>query len=194
MLGYTVCVKEILEQLPAGEHPSHIFMQAGCGGLAGAVCAYSWQHWKADRPRFVVVEPEKADCLYQSMLAGSPIEIDGNLDTIMGGLACGKPSLLAWDILSQGADDFITIPDDSAIECMRLLANGIDDDPPIVAGESAVGGIAGLLCVLGREKTTSDLGLNAESKVLVVGTEGATDPDLYNQIVGRSAETVRASR
>jgi diaminopropionate ammonia-lyase len=192
MQAYAVMVDEVIHQLPDKERPSHIFVQGGVGGLAAAVTGHLWETWGDRRPRVVVVEPEKADCLYQSATHGRPTRVRGDLDTIMAGLACGEVSLLAWEILDQGAADFLTVPDEVALECMGLLANGVDGDPPVVAGESAVAGLAGLLLALDRPETALALGLNGESRVLLFGTEGDTDAELYRSIVGRSAEAVRS--
>src|SRR6202042_1862041 len=106
------------------------------------------------------------------------------------GLACGEPSLLAWKILEPGADSFMTVTDGAAMESMRLLANGEHGDPPLVAGESAVAGLAGLLLAAGDPDARVRLGLSADSVVLLFGTEGATDPEVYRRIVGRSPEEV----
>src|ERR687897_606639 len=125
--------------------PSHVFVQGGVGGLAAGVCSYLWERFGAERPRFVVVEPSKADCLYRSAVAGRPTPAEGALDTIMAGLACGEVSVLAWPILQPGTDCFMTIEDAAAAECMRLLADGAHGDAPLVSGESAVAGLAAFL-------------------------------------------------
>jgi diaminopropionate ammonia-lyase len=187
MQGYSLMADEALEQNPA---PSHIFLQGGVGGLAAGQCAYFWERLGAARPRFVVVEPDKADCLYRSAVAGKPVTAPGPLDTVMAGLACGEVSLLAWQILQVGADDFMTIADDAAIDCIRLLAEGRYGDPPIVAGESAVAGLAGFLLASADPKLRRDLALGSDSRILVFGTEGATDPELYTRLVGRTPEQI----
>lgn len=192
MQGYTVMVAEALNQLPAGERPTHIFVQGGVGGLAAAICAHVWEAWGPDRPRFVVVEPDQADCLYQSARSGGPTVVEGALDTIMAGLACGEVSLLAWDILDAGADAFSAITDRAAADCMRLLAAPAEGDVPIVAGESAVAGLAGALIARHNPEAATVLGLDGDSRLLVFGSEGATDPKMYQDIVGRSSEAVRA--
>jgi len=192
MQGYTVMVAETLKQLSDEERPTHIFVQGGVGGLAAAICAHVWESWGADRPRLVVVEPDQADCLYQSARNGGPTVVEGALDTIMAGLACGEVSLLAWTILDAGADAFSTITDAAAADCMRLLAVPAEGDPPIVAGESAVAGLAGALIAWRDPDAAAALGLDGDSRLLVFGSEGATDPDMYQNIVGRSPEAVRA--
>jgi diaminopropionate ammonia-lyase len=191
MQGYTVMVDEALGQLPEGESLTHVFVQGGVGGLAAAVCGHLWETLGAARPRFIVVEPEKADCLYRSAVTGRPTPAEGSLDTIMAGLACGEVSLLAWRILEAGADDFMTVSDEAAADCMRLLASPLNGDPPIVAGESAVAGLAGLLIAANHADQRAALGLGAESRVLLIGSEGDTDPELYARIVGRPATEIR---
>jgi diaminopropionate ammonia-lyase len=190
MQGYSLMVEEALDAMAGVRPPSHVFVQGGVGGLAAGVCSYLWERFKADRPRFVVVEPDKADCLFRSAVAGRPTAVDGPLDTIMAGLACGEVSLLAWDILDVGADAFMTISDEAALECMRLLADGRFGDSPVIAGESAVAGLAGLLLASDDADARRTLGLNSDASVLLFGTEGATDPIVYQRIVGRSAEDV----
>ncbi|AWK85111.1 diaminopropionate ammonia-lyase [Azospirillum thermophilum] len=190
MQGYTVMVEEAISQLPASERPTHVFIQGGVGALPAAVCAHLWESWGRQRPRLVVVEPQSADCLYQSCAAGRPARAGGDLDTVMAGLACGETSLLAWAILERGADDFMTIPDEVAVRTMRRLAEGAHGGRPIVAGESGVAGLAALLCAAGHEETRLGLGLAPDARVLVFGTEGATDPAIYEALVGRSPDAV----
>ena len=106
--------------------------------------------------------------------------VEGDLDTLMAGLACGEVSLLAWQILKSGANDFMTLSEDAIAPCMRLLAQG---NPEIEAGESAVAGIAALIAARDDNAMSNALGLNASSRVFIIGTEGATDPELYQKLV-----------
>jgi diaminopropionate ammonia-lyase len=198
MQGYTLMVEEALAQLPGGILPTHIFVQGGVGGLAASVCAHLWERLGQGRPVFIVVEPDKADCLYRSAVAGRPVAAEGDLDTIMAGLACGEVSLLAWRILETGADAFMTVTDNAASAAMRLLAGFSQadapawGDAPIVAGESATAGLAGLILAAADEQARLRLRLTPDSVALIFGTEGATDPALYRRIVGRCAEDVAA--
>ncbi len=192
MQGYTVLVDEAMGQFPAGERPSHAFVQAGVGGLAAAVCAHLWESWGRRRPRLVVVEPDKAACVYRSAVHGRLTAVEGDLETVMACLSAGEASALAWQILERGADAFMTISDPAAVDCMCLLAQGVDGDPPVVAGESGVGGLAGLLAAAADAQARRDLGLDGASRVLVIGSEGDTDPELYHRLVGRTADQVRA--
>lgn len=181
-LGYTVMLAEIVEQLD-GDIPTHVFVQGGVGGLASAVAGYFWDLWGNRRPRFIIVEPEQANCLQLSAKAGEPVVVEGDLDTLMAGLACGEVSALGWQILSNGADDFMTLSEEAVADTMRLLAKGYGSDPAIEAGESAVPGLAAAVIAREQEPFAKALNLDAQSKVLVIGTEGATDPELYQQLV-----------
>lgn len=195
MQGYSLMAEEALAQWPAlglAEPPTHVFLQAGVGGLAAAVCAQLWQRLGPARPRCVLVDPERAACLFESVASGRAAAVGGALDTMMAGLACGETSPLAWEILAEGAADALTVTDAAAAGCMRLLAAGLDGDPPLVAGESAVAGLAGLLGALARPAVRDALGLGPDSRVLLFGSEGDTDPELYAAVVGRTAAAVRA--
>ena len=191
MHGYTVMADEALRAHAQQSVPTHIFIQGGVGGLAAAVCARFWWEYGAQRPRFVVVEPERAACLYESARAGRRVTLSGDIETVMAGLSCGEPSLLAWEILDPGADDFMTVPDDAATHVMRVLAGGVGGDVPVVCGESAGAGLAGMLAALADPPLAKALELTLDSRVLVFGTEGDTDPALYAEIVGRSGDAVR---
>ena len=194
MHGYMVMADEAIGQFPGGAAPSHVFVQGGVGGLAAAVLAVFWDRFGARRPRFVVAEPENAACLYESARAGRRIAVTGDLDTLMAGLAAGEVSLLAWDILRAGCDALATVSDAAARDLMRLLADGCGGDPPIVAGESAVAGLAAAVAAVRDTGQARTLGLDGGSRILVIGSEGATDPALYREIVGRTAEEVGGSQ
>ena len=181
-LGYTKMLAEAVSQMQDAQ-PSHVFIQGGVGGLAASVCAYFWELWGSKRPRFVVVEPEQANCLQQSAQAGKPVVVEGDLETLMAGLSCGEVSMLAWEILKGGADDFMTLSEDAVAPCMRLLANS---EPSIEAGESAICGFAAALAARSDTALSATLGLEASSRIFVIGTEGATDPDLYRQLLAEN--------
>ncbi len=183
MEGYMVMAAEITEQIAASQIPTHVFIQAGVGGMAAAVCAYFWEVWEEKRPRFIIVEPDKADCLYQSAVAGKPTIVKGDLDTAMAGLACGEISIQAWEILNRGVDDFLVIPDQYAFDAMKILARGKGGDSSLVSGESGAAGLGGLLAICNDDHMRIKLGLGETSSVLLIGTEGDTDEALYQQIV-----------
>lgn len=180
--GYAVMLGEAVEQLN-GHIPSHVFIQGGCGGLASAVCGYFWDLWGEKRPRLIIVEPVNANCLQLSALHGKMMVVGGALETLMAGLSCGEVSQIAWEILATGADDFITLPERFVPLAMQAMARGCGDDPSIEAGESAVAGVGALLALANDDPARAALGICADSSVLVFGTEGATDPALYQQLI-----------
>ena len=180
MQGYRVMAEEALDQWH-GAPPTHCFMQGGVGGAAAAV-SVQLRARLTPRPLFIVAEPDQAACLLASAEAGEPVAIPGDLDTLMAGLACGEPSILAWQELSRAADAFMAIPDDAAVECMRLLAK-----QRIVAGESGVAGLAAMLLAAADPAARAALNLTADSRVLLFSTEGATDPELYTRLVADAA-------
>ena len=183
MHGYGVMSREIVRQM-ADEPPTHVLVQAGVGALAASVCAAFWIAWEERRPQLVVVEPTRADCFFRSGLAGRPVAVAGDLDTVMAGLACGEVSPLAWEILSAGASAYATVDDRFALDAMRALARPAAGDPAIVAGETGACGLALLLAAKGHDRIWRTLGLDGSSRVLLIGSEGDTDPEIYRQIVG----------
>lgn len=191
MQGYAVMVEEALVQLD-GESPTHVFIQAGVGGVAAAIAAHLWERDGAARPTFVIVEPEGAACVFETVRAGEIRTFPGELHTVMGCLSCAEASPLAWRILEHAADFAATIPDALALDGMRLLAEGVAGDPAIVAGESAVAGLMAAREVARDPELRRRVGLSAESRLLFVGTEGATDPTIYAEIVGREPAEVLA--
>jgi diaminopropionate ammonia-lyase len=191
MLGYTVLMSEVYEQM-GEEVPTHVFVQCGVGGLAAAVAAFFCAVAAERRPTIVVVEPERADCLLRSARAGQLHRVEGDLDTVMAGLACGEPSEIAWDILREAGDAFVSIRDQAALAAMKMLAFPTPGDPAVVSGESGAAGLAGLHAVASDNETRRSIGLTAASRVLLIGTEGDTDAALYERIVGCSGADVRA--
>lgn len=180
--GYTVLVQEALARLVAP--PTHVFVQAGVGGLAAAVAGHLALVFGHARPVVVVVEPDRAACIVASAGAGRRTKIDPAGATVMSMLECYEPSLVAWRILTRTADAFMSIADEAAIHGMRRLARPLRCDPRITAGESGAAGLAGLMVVAADRGQREALGLTRNSRVLVVNTEGATDPVLYQQFVG----------
>ncbi len=185
MSGYGVMVGEIVDDLV--QAPTHVFVQGGVGGLAGAVAAGLRQHWGQGSPRLVVVEPELASCLFESAKAGAPTTVAVEKETLMAGLSCGKPSELAWSILREEVGDFLTIPESLVEPAMMLAGRPMGEDPAIVAGESAVAGLAAVVAAAVQEPLRRDLGLTSESQVLLIGSEGATDQEIYDRIMSRTA-------
>lgn len=191
MAGYETLFAEAAEQMAAtgaGE-PTLVLLQAGVGGLACAGASFFARRLGARRPRIGVVEPVDADCLLESITSegGQIREGRGGQTSIMAGLNCGMPSLAAWPILRVGIDVFLAVDDGFAEEAMRRLASGAGGDPRVVAGESGAAGLAGLLALLSDNEIAearSALDVGPDSRVLLVNTEGATDPEGYRRIVG----------
>lgn len=186
MQGYRVMADEAAEQW-SGPPPSHVFIQGGVGGLAAAVSVQARGRF-TPAPALIVVEPESAACLLLSAEAGALTTAPGSLDTIMAGLACGEPSLLAWQELERAASAFMAIPDDAAIEGMRVLAEG-----GIVSGESGAAGLGAVLLATRDRSVRDSLHLGNDSRILLFSTEGATDPELWERFVGCSLSSIGAS-
>lgn len=186
--GYTALVQEILAVLP--QAPTHVFLQAGVGGFAAAVAGHLALVLGDKRPHISIVEPERAACLYASAQQGQPVKVDATQATMMAMLECHEPSLVAFRILARVADGFMTVDEASAPAVMRRLATPLAGDPAVVAGESGGVGLAGVMAVLRDVDLAAQIGLNKNARVLVVNTEGATDPLLYAQLVGHSPAAV----
>jgi diaminopropionate ammonia-lyase len=188
--GYTTMAMEVLEQITAGdlEMPTHLFLQAGVGSMAASVLGFYANTLKAACPKTFIVEPDQADCFYQSALAddGTPRAVRGELKTMMAGLACGEPNPFAWRILRDFAAGFISCSDEVAAVGMRQLASPRGNDPAIISGESGAVGI-GLICRLAADTRLAgikeQMNLHPASVVLCFSTEGDTDPHNYRAIV-----------
>ena len=187
MQGYRLMADEAADQW-TGPTPTHVFIQGGVGGVAAAVSVQCRARF-SPAPALIVVEPDRAACLLASAELGERTAIPGDLDTAMAGLACGEPSLLAWQELERAACAFMAIPDDAALETMRLLAS-----EGIVSGESGVAGLAGCLLAAGDPAARVAIGLTEHSRVLIFSTEGATDAEFYGRIVGKPADQIGHSR
>ena len=181
MLGYGVLTSEINEKLTRA--PTHIFLQSACGGFAASVASALRHFWGDQTPRVVIVESELAACLFECAKANKLTSVRIKEETIMAGLSCGEPSDMAWEVLSEEASDFITIPDNIVPPTVRLLACPEGNDPVIKAGESAVAGLAVLVCASKQPRLREKLGLDMNSRVLLIGTEGVTDTEIFDQII-----------
>jgi diaminopropionate ammonia-lyase len=181
MAGYGVMLREVYDQ--ERQPPTHVFVQGGVGGLAAATAASLRQLWGADSPRVVVVEPRLAPCLFESARQGRPAAVEIEDETIMAGLSCGEPSPLAWEILRSEASDFLVIDDSLIPPTIRRLARPSGNDPVIEAGESGVAGLAALIGAARSPDLREMLGLRADSRVLLIGSEGVTDPDIFAEIM-----------
>ena len=188
MQGYGTLIDEAFEQLKehSVEKPTHVFLQAGVGSFAGAVQGYLAAKFGHDRPITIIVEPDDANCLYRSAISGERQIVDGDMPTIMAGLACGEPNTISWEVLKDYSDGYFSCPDYVAARGMRILASPLKGDPQIVSGESGAVGIGVISLLMERDEYQNlreQLRLNKNSVVLLISTEGDTDPKKYKDIV-----------
>ncbi|MBQ4339681.1 MAG: diaminopropionate ammonia-lyase [Firmicutes bacterium] len=187
MQGYTTLAVEISKQLE-GEIPTHVFLQAGVGSFAGAMAGYFSSLWKEKCPKIIIVEPDKADCLFKTAKAddGELHVVSGDMDSIMAGLCCGEPCSIGWEILKNTAECFISCSDEYAANGIRFLGRNEGDDPKVVSGESGAV-TAGVIEALMMDEELAELKelleLNKSSKVLLISTEGDTDRENYIKIM-----------
>lgn len=186
MQGYTTMALEAARQL-AGEKPTHIFPQAGVGAMAGALTGFFTDYYPENRPKIIIVEPNRADCLFRTVEKndGSLQTVTGALDTIMAGLSCGEPCTIAWDILKRYADAFVSVPDWVAAKGMRILSSPLGTDLRILSGESGAVtlGLAAAPLQEGQDGLRRLLRQDENSIILCFSTEGDTDPAMYRSIV-----------
>ncbi len=198
MQGYTTMLLEAQEQFSGMGYykPTHVFVQAGVGALAASVIGFYASLFKDDMPKFVVVEPDKAACIFESAKIndGKPHTVTGDLDTIMAGLACGEPSPIAWTVLRELVDAYISVPDYIAARGMRILATPLKDDPLVISGESGAVTIGALYSILMEKDLCPDLinhlGIDEHSQILFINTEGNTDPTHFRQIIWDGCDPV----
>lgn len=188
MQGYTVMAGEAFDALASP--PTHIFLQAGVGGMAAAVAAHALAVYGAAMPKIVIVEPARAACLFASAKVGRITEVPHGEPTVMGMLECYAPSALAWEILAPLVSGYVTLEEHEAVAAMQHLAFPQGGDTAIVAGESGGTGLAGLVACLNDDLARAALDLGLNSCVLVFNSEGATDPSLYAQLVGKTPDEV----
>ena len=189
MQGYGVMALEACEQLEElGVKPTHMLIQAGVGAFAGSAQGLAANFYGDSCPTTFVVEPGVADCHYRSVLKGdgSIVNVGGNMETIMAGLACGEPNIISWDILKNKSSFFTTIEDNAAARGMRVLGSPLKGDPRVISGESGASTM-GFLIELLTNKDLSDLrqqaGIGRDSRILLFSTEGDTDPGNYRNVV-----------
>lgn len=187
MQGYTTMALEALRQLD-GVKPTHIFLQAGVGSMAGAVCGFFADYYGEDRPVITVVEPNAADCVFRTAKAndGKLHFVTGDMNSMMAGLCCGEPCRLAWDVLKDCADNFVSMPEYAAAVGMRTLGRPIADDEKIISGESGASTMGFVAEVIQNDELTdirSIIGLDENSVVLCFSTEGDTDKENYRKIL-----------
>ena len=181
MQGYLTMALEADEQMDAP--PTHVFLQAGVGSMAAAVAAYFKQAHPQDPPKIILVEPTAADCFFRSAAKGEITAVKGDMPTMMAGLACGEPSPIAWDILKGLTAAYLSCEDAAAARGMRALARPLAGDRAIVSGESGAATMGALLDAAADEKAREALGLDERARVLLISTEGDTDPVNYRRVM-----------
>ncbi len=186
MQGYLTMAKEAFDAFDGT--PTHIFLQAGVGSMAGAVAAFAADYYGKNKPLIVIVEPDQADCIFKTAKAndGKLHAVTGDMHSIMAGLCCGEPCTIGWEELNAHAEAFISMPDEIAAKGMRTLGNPMSGDPRVISGESGAS-TTGIVCELLENRDLIDmktaLGIDKDSKILCFSTEGDTDRENYRRIV-----------
>jgi len=181
MAGYSVMMKEIIDQIN-NEEITHIFLQAGVGGMAGAMVAGAARYLK-NTPKMIVIEPDSAACVMESIKTGKIEKINIVRESLMGGMSCGEPSLVPWEILKKSVNNCISLPDDDIGKAMKLFANASFGDDKIVAGENSAPGVISLIASCNDENIKNKINLNPNSNVLLIGCEGDTDQEMYQKLL-----------
>jgi len=183
MAGYTVMMKEIVDQIK-NEEITHIILQAGVGGMAGAMVA-GISRYLDNIPVTLVVEPDSAACVMESIKTGRIEKIDIKRESLMGGMSCGEVSLVPWEILKNSVKHCISLPDDDIAKTMKLLGNSNFSEEKIIAGENSAPGVISLITSCEDQNIKENLHLDEKSNVLVIGCEGDTDKEMYKKLINQ---------
>ena len=188
MAGYTIMVKEIIDEINKNSI-THVFLQAGVGGMAAAMIA-GFVKLSENIPQFIIIEPENADCVFQSIKNNKPTTVDIKKETVMGGMSCGDVSSIAWEILKNSANYCLTIPDEAISTAVALLAEKRLSNEKIIGGECAVPGVIALIGSFNNKEYLDKLKLNSESNVLLFGCEGLTDDAMYQKLLNDGLQKI----
>ena len=188
MAGYTIMVKEIIDEIDKNSI-THVFLQAGVGGMAAAMIA-GFAKLSKNIPQFIIIEPENADCVFQSIRNNKPTTVDIKKETVMGGMSCGDVSSIAWEILKNSANYCLTIPDEGISTTVALLAEARLSEEKIIGGECAVPGVIALIGTFNNKEYLDKLKLNAKSNVLLFGCEGLTDKAMYQKLLSDGLQKI----
>ena len=188
MAGYTIMVKEIIDEIDKNSI-THVFLQAGVGGMAAAMIA-GFAKLSKNTPQFIIIEPENADCVFQSIKNNKPTTVDIKKETVMGGMSCGDVSNIAWEILKNSANYCLTIPDEAISTAVALLADARLSEEKIVGGECAVPGVIALIGSFNNKEYLDKLKLNTKSNVLLFGCEGLTDKTMYQKLLSDGLQKI----
>ena len=183
MAGYTVMMKEIVDQIDQNKI-SHIILQAGVGGMAGAMIS-GIARYLQNVPEIIIVEPDSAACVMESIKTGKIEKIDIKRESLMGGMSCGEVSLVPWEILKNAVKYCISLPDDDIAKTMKLLGNGNFSNKKIIAGENSAPGVISLIASCEDEKIKEKMKLNKDSNILLIGCEGDTDQEMYQKLINQ---------
>ena len=181
MAGYTIMIKEIIDQI-SNDKITHVFLQAGVGGMAAAMIA-GFAKFSDNIPKFIIVEPENANCVFKSIENNKPTTVNIVKETIMGGMSCGDVSTVAWEILKNSANNCLTISDDTISTTVAMLSEAKLSNEKIIAGECAVPGIIALIGLSNNKEYLKKLNMNSNSKILLFGCEGLTDTEMYKKLL-----------
>ena len=184
MAGYSVMMREIIDQIN-NEKITHMILQAGVGGMAGAMVA-GIARYLDNVPVTIVVEPDSAACVLESIKTGKIEKIDIKRESLMGGMSCGEVSLVPWEILKNSVKHCISLPDDDIAKTMKLLGNSSFSDEKIIAGENSAPGVISLIASCEDQKIKQTLKLDQNSNVLVIGCEGDTDKEMYQKLINQN--------
>ena len=184
MAGYSVMMREIIDQIN-NEKITHIILQAGVGGMAGAMVA-GIARYLDNIPTTIVVEPDSAACVLESIRTGKIEKIDIKRESLMGGMSCGEVSLVPWEILKNSVKHCISLPDDDIGKTMKLLGNSSFSDQQIIAGENSAPGVIGLIASCEDQNVKEKLQLDQNSNVLIIGCEGDTDKEMYQKLISQN--------
>ena len=183
MAGYTVMMKEIVDQIK-NDQITHIILQAGVGGMAGAMVA-GIARYLENIPEIIVVEPDSAACVMESIKTGKIEKIDIERESLMGGMSCGEVSLVPWEILKNSVKYCISLPDDDIAKTMKLLGNAGFSSEKMIAGENSAPGVISLITICEDQKIKENLRLNKDSNILLIGCEGDTDQAMYQKLINQ---------
>ena len=183
MAGYSVMMKEIIDQIN-NEKITHIILQAGVGGMAGAMVA-GIARYLDNVPVTIVVEPDSAACVLESIKTGKIEKIDIKRESLMGGMSCGEVSLVPWEILKNSVKHCISLPDDDIAKTMRLLGNSTFSEHQIIAGENSAPSVISLIASYEDQIIKQKLQLDENSNVLIIGCEGDTDREMYQKLISQ---------
>tara|TARA_X000001036_G_scaffold169414_1_gene160343 strand:- start:596 stop:1306 length:711 start_codon:yes stop_codon:yes gene_type:complete len=187
MAGYSVMIKEISTQ--TDQYITHVFLQAGVGGMAAGSVAGIANYFKRI-PKIIIVEPESADCVLQSIENGSIKKIDIKKESIMGGMSCGEVSLVPWKILKNSVDLCLSIGDDQIAKTIAMLANSKFADEKIIGGECSAPGVISLIASCNNDDVKKKLDINMNSNILLIGCEGNADENLYNKLLSEGINQI----